>query len=180
MHRDKYGFIWIGTQFGLNLYNGYEVKVFNIDPKNPRLFQSFDRDTMNPSRGMCYDNSNNIFMDRSGNFWVGSSSLDMGAALSKFDKKTGTFIHFLNDPSDPESFNDEVVCSMVEDRDGTLWAATWGGGLLEIIDSEHGKFKQYRHDENDQYSLLDDNLNTVFEDLKKLSCLFCSCFMYII
>ena len=26
MHQDKYGFIWIGTQFGLNLYDGYQVK----------------------------------------------------------------------------------------------------------------------------------------------------------
>jgi len=247
MHQDKYGLIWIGTQFGLNLYDGYEVKVFNIDLKNPRaiynnniksifeepdgtmwfcttigiskyvratqsfsnyipdtsnvhnwwhnyttkilpdgdnlwvaannslwlfdkntgLFRSFKRDTLNPSKGIYYLICNNLFMDRSGNLWVGSStSSDRRAALSKYDKKTGTFIHFLNDPSDPESFNGKEVKSMIEDRDGTLWVTTWGGGLLEIIDNENGKFKQYRHDKNDQHSLLDDNLNTVFEDSK--------------
>lgn len=33
MHQDKYGFIWMGTVVGLNLYNGYEVTLFNAEPK---------------------------------------------------------------------------------------------------------------------------------------------------
>ena len=247
IHQDKYGFIWIGSQFGLNLYDGYEVKVFNIDPKNPGalynnriiesifeepdgtmwfctaigiskydratqtfsnyipdtsnvyndcnhtqkilpdgdqlwvdvwdglllfdkntgLFQSFERDTLNPSRGIYFKMSDYIFMDRSGNLWVGSWSKDsVRVALSKYDKKTGSFIHFPNDPKDPESFNGIWFYSMIEDMNGTLWIATRGGGLLEIIDKDKGKFKHYLHDENDQYSLLDNDLSTVFEDSK--------------
>nr|NQU93316.1 hypothetical protein [Bacteroidota bacterium] len=36
IHQDKYGFIWIGTQFGLNLYDGYEFNIFNSDSENPK------------------------------------------------------------------------------------------------------------------------------------------------
>ena len=36
IHQDKYGFIWIGSQFGLNLYDGNEVKVFTSDANNPQ------------------------------------------------------------------------------------------------------------------------------------------------
>lgn len=243
MHQDKYGFIWIGSTFGLNLYDGYQIKVFNNDPQNPRsiynnyiksiyeepdgtmwfgteigiskynratqsfvnyipdtsgaykrcnrilkilpcgdklwvsvmdglflfdkntgLFQSFKRDTLNPYRGIYFNITNYIFIDQSDNLWVGSSSLDGQAALSKYDKKTGIFIHFLNNPDDPESFNGKEVRSMIEDKNGTIWVATFGGGLLEIIDKEQGKFKQYCYDKNDQYSLLNNNLYTVFED----------------
>jgi len=243
MHQDKYGFIWIGSHFGLSLYDGYETEVFNMDLQNPHsiynnnitsiyeepdgtmwfgtrvgiskydratqsftnyipdtsnvfkrcnstlkilpygdqlwvsvwdglflfdkntgLFQSFERDTLNPSRGIYSNMSDYIFIDRSENLWVGSSSKDGRVALSKYDKKTGAFIHFLNDSSDPESFNGREVRSMIEDQDGTLWVATYGGGLIEIMDTEQGKFKQYRYDANDQHSLLDNHLYTVFED----------------
>ncbi len=243
MHQDKYGFIWIGSVYGLNLYDGYETKVFNIDLQNPRslynnrikiiyeepdgtmwfgtdigisrydratqsfsnyipdtlniynrcnitlnilpygdqlwvsvsdglflfdkntgLFHSYKRDTINPSGGIYFNRTDYIFVDKSENLWVGSSSPDGKSALSKYDKKTGAFVHFPNDPSDPESFNGKKVSSMIEDKNGILWVATFGGGLLEIIDNEHGKFKQYRYDKNDPHSLLNDNLYTVFED----------------
>ena len=246
IHQDKYGFIWIGTQFGLNLYDGYEVKVFNVDPKNPQAlfnsyissifeetdgtmwfctylgiskynrtnhtftnyipdtlelqndrnftqkivqdgdylwvdvrgnvlfrfnkktgkFRSFARDTLNASKGIYGTNSNYIFIDGSGVLWVGSSVVGGNFVLNRFNKETETFTHFLNDSSDPESFNGKWVSSMIEDRDGILWIATDGGGLLEIIDKENGKFKHYLHDQNDQHSLLDNNLSTVLEDSK--------------
>ena len=246
MHQDKYGFIWIGSQFGLNLYDGYNVKVFNIDPSNPSaiynnriisifeepdgtmwfctaigiskynratqtftnyipdtanvykdcnytqkilpdgdqlwvdvweglllfdkntgLFQSLKEDTINPSQGVYSNMAYYTFMDRSGNLWVSSWDANKKLeTLSKYDKSTGKFIHFLNNPADPESFNGKAIVSMIEDRDGILWIATRGGGLLEIIDKDKGKFKHYLHDENDQYSLLDNDLSTVFEDSK--------------
>ncbi|MEJ2595677.1 MAG: two-component regulator propeller domain-containing protein, partial [bacterium] len=246
IHQDKYGFIWIGTQLGLNLYDGYEVNVFNADPKNPRAlindwiykileepdgtmwfctqlgiskynranqtftnyipevfdnysdlpssgnalmmiqdghyfwirneqdllrfdkktetFLSFGKDTVNPEKGVFGSNLTGGFMDRAGVFWVCSGEFRDDYALSRFDKETETFVHFRNDPSDPESFVGKPVRSMMEDREGTIWVATLGGGLIEITDKEQGKFKQYAHDENDPNSLLNDDLLGVYED----------------
>ena len=35
IYQDNNGFIWIGTQNGLNLYDGYEFKIFSSDIENP-------------------------------------------------------------------------------------------------------------------------------------------------
>ena len=34
IYQDKYGFIWIGTKRGLNLYDGYQVKSFMSSPND--------------------------------------------------------------------------------------------------------------------------------------------------
>ncbi len=243
MHQDKYGFIWIGTQLGLNLYDGYEVKVFHADPKNSKSiyndyifsiyeepdgtmwfctvrgiskynranqtftnyipdtldlyntrngiskivqdgdylwgnaesdlfrfnketgeFKSFAKDSLNPSKGIYGTNSNYIFIDRSGVLWVSSYDAGGDFVLSRFNKETGTFSHYQNDPSNPESFPGKRVASMIEDKDGTIWFATWYGGLHEIVDKETGKFRHYVYDENDRHSVLDNDLFKVFED----------------
>src|SRR6266699_523651 len=33
--QDDHGFIWFGTQYGLNRYDGYKFKVFVHDPQKP-------------------------------------------------------------------------------------------------------------------------------------------------
>jgi len=244
MHQDKYGFIWIGTQYGLNLYDGNKVEIFSADQKNPNAlyedaiisifedidgtmwfctyvgiskynrasqtftnyipdtinisnrnnicekivaddnylwidaddnlyrfnketghFVSFGKDESNPSNGMKYSHSINIFLDRSGTLWVCSGAENKeDFAISRFNKKTETFIHFQKDPSDPGSFIDKPFASMIEGKDGRIWIATWGGGLLELIDKKNGKFKQHTHADSKPYSILDNKLLVVYED----------------
>jgi len=36
--QDNQGFMWFGTQYGLNRYDGYNFKVFAHDPGNPNSF----------------------------------------------------------------------------------------------------------------------------------------------
>ena len=34
--QDQSGFIWVGTEDGLNKYDGYQFTVFKNDPENPK------------------------------------------------------------------------------------------------------------------------------------------------
>src|ERR1035438_9614019 len=34
--QDRRGFVWFGTQDGLNRYDGNKIKVYSTDPDNPR------------------------------------------------------------------------------------------------------------------------------------------------
>jgi ligand-binding sensor domain-containing protein len=55
--QDKVGFIWFGTQYGLNRYDGYKSKIFKHEPDRP------------DSLSCVYVRS--LFVDRGGILWVG-------------------------------------------------------------------------------------------------------------
>lgn len=71
--RDKYGYLWLGTQNGLNRFNGYEVKIF----------QHNDNDSFSlPDHNVPY-----VFCDSMGELWVSQIK-----GLHKFEYPTGKFI----------------------------------------------------------------------------------------
>ena len=83
--QDRNGFMWFGTQSGLNRYDGYSFKVFNHQNENPD--------------GLANDAIKTLFEDESGYIWVGTT----GGGLDRFDPRTETFAHFAHDPNDESS-----------------------------------------------------------------------------
>lgn len=71
--QDSHDFIWIGTQDGLNRYDGYHFKAFKNDPFNPKSISSNDV--------KC------IYEDKSGIMYFGSN----GGGLSIYNKYLETF-----------------------------------------------------------------------------------------
>src|ERR1035437_8513813 len=55
--RDSYGFLWIGTEFGLNRYDGYSFKTFLAQPNRPNTM------TSNYIVGLQEDGLKNIWID---------------------------------------------------------------------------------------------------------------------
>jgi ligand-binding sensor domain-containing protein len=55
--QDDQGFIWFGSQYGLNRYDGYKFKVFKHEPGQT-----------NSLSGMLISS---LFKDRSGSLWIG-------------------------------------------------------------------------------------------------------------
>jgi ligand-binding sensor domain-containing protein len=87
-----------------------------------------------------------IYGDRQGILWFGTPE-----ALNRIDGKTGQFTLYRN--GGPETATD--VTTIREDNSGVLWAGTYGHGLLRF-DRRTGKFKTYRHNPADPYSLSND------------------------
>ena len=78
IHQDKYGFIWIGSQIGLNLYDGYEFKIF----------KSNTQDT-----GAIYnDHIYNIYEENDGTIWFCTDG-----GISKYNRANQTFINYVLD-----------------------------------------------------------------------------------
>lgn len=100
--QDDTGFLWFGTQFGLNRYDGVRVKEFFHDPADPH------------SIGCSY--VQHLFKDRDGRLWV-----SCGQSFDRFNPETEDFSHFYL-PGEAKSNN--PVVSLLEDRDGMLWLAT--------------------------------------------------------
>lgn len=140
--QDKVGFLWLGTQYGLNRYDGYKSKVFKHEPGHPE------------SLSCVYVRS--LLVDHAGTLWVGCERF-----LDRFDPATETFKHYpiYTDASDRLSIPIDSIC---EDHTGTLWLAT-GKGLYRF-DPMSGRTMRYLHDANDRTSLAADRVNMAAED----------------
>jgi PAS domain S-box-containing protein len=187
--QDRQGFMWFGTQEGLNRYDGYEFTVFVHQTSDPSSLAS--------------DLIKGIHEDRRGVLWVATDG-----GLERFDESRGAFTHFRHDPANPNSLSHDRVRVIVEGRDGELWLGTDGGGLdrfdpatgtfahyravagglshdnirglsqdaqgrlwiategggLNLFDPDSGQFTTYRHDPADPASLSDDRVRTVYVD----------------
>jgi signal transduction histidine kinase/ligand-binding sensor domain-containing protein len=96
--QDNLGFMWFGTEYGLNRFDGYTFKVFAHEPNNPNSLSGV--------------NILFLFKDRNSELWMGTEQ-----SLDRFDPKTETFIHY------PIAF----VKYISQDRRGILWLATARG-----------------------------------------------------
>lgn len=73
--QDRNGFIWIGTQDGLNRFDGYDIKVFRHDKNRP---DSLGRDFVST-----------LAEDDKGHLWIGTR----GRGLDDYNPLTETFRH---------------------------------------------------------------------------------------
>lgn len=140
--QDDRGFIWFGTQYGLNRYDGYTFKVLkHVSGRSDSL-------------GCVYIYS--LFKDRDGTLWVGCEQF-----LDRFDPATETFTHFRLDVEEPLAIPAPVV-NIGQDRDGILWLATGRG--LKRLDPETGNVRSYRHDPDDPQTLASDDVKSAGVD----------------
>jgi len=142
--QDKEGFMWIGTQDGLNKYDGYTFKYFKHDPKDE--FSIPD----NYIQALCED--------KSGNIWVGT----YGGGLSCFNKISQKFISFRNDTSNNNSLSNNAITSLACDNKNNLWIGTQDG--LNYYDVKSQKFTRLKFSTGDIRSLSSNKISYVFID----------------
>ena len=83
---DRQGFLWIGTQDGLNLWDGYEVQVFKREESNPNsLAENFVV---------------GLWEDSEGFIWIFHST---GRAITILDPMKRSFRRLVHDPQDETS-----------------------------------------------------------------------------
>ncbi len=157
MYEDSNGNLWIGTVGGgLNKFD--------------RINKKFIRYTNNPSdpTSLSQNDISGISEDNFGNIWVST----LGGGLNKFnyrdDQRSVKFIHYKNNPNDPHSLNNNNIATLFIDNNNIMWVGTWGGGLNKTVlrssSNSSLSFISYKHSNEDQYSLNDDNISCIYED----------------
>ena len=101
-----------------------------------------------------------FYEDRFGVFWIFHVS---PYPLAVFDRKTNSLTHYSFTMRDQIGTAVTRVTAMLEDRNGALWIATHGSGLLKF-DRDHSRFIRYRNDPGDPESLPQDSVDTLFID----------------
>ncbi len=143
IYQDSLGFIWIATEDGLNLYDGYKFTIFRNIPTD--------------STSISNNNIDNLVEDKHGNFWISTQD-----GLNYYNRKLNKFIRYKHDPSDPGSISNSDVGYVYVDSQGNVWAGTQGG--LNLFNRYTGKFKHFLHDPNDKSSIPDVAIETILED----------------
>jgi len=142
--QDSKGYMWFGTQNGLNVFNGYELKVFtNIEGNDNSL-------------------SNNVvhalYEDTDGNLWIGTE----GGGLNQFHRETETFVHHLPENT-PRIVSHPIIRTIYEDQNNVLWIGSYGGGI-DTFDRKSGRVTHYVHSESNKQSLSCNHINVIYGD----------------
>jgi len=130
--QDHKGFLWFGTHYGLNRYDGVRFKVYRNDPAD--------------SNSLSDNYINALLADSRGYLWVGTSRLD------RYDPVKNVFCHIAALP---------INC-LLEDKRGNIWVGTSRGldfiqaGQLKISRVYVFPGSQYGDGENSIHALYED------------------------
>ncbi len=142
-YQDSQGFIWVGTEDGLNKYDGYSFDIFKFDPT--------DTTTVSNNIIRC------IFEDKKNNLWIGTDN-----GLNKLIRKNGSFQRYQNIPGNTSTISNNLISSITEDNKGIVWIGTGNG--LNSYDSNTGKFSVYRSDSNNPNTLSSNIISSLYFD----------------
>lgn len=106
--QDSQGFIWIGTEDGLNLYDGYSFKTYKHSAAD--------------SNSISNNNIRTIIEDKNGKIWIGTNY-----GLNVFDRSSQTFKKYFFKQDHRNSISNDRISKFCFDRDDQLWIATDNG-----------------------------------------------------
>ena len=189
--QDQQGFLWFATEDGLNKYDGYEFKVYKVDPTDTNAL---------PGSYISY-----LYNDRANNLWVvaGTHLCRYNPDTDAFDRFARLFPHadslsnreirriiedrngnywistnkglycyqpqpheltvYLHNPGDVKSISSNNISVLYEDHAGMLWIGTYGGGI-NCYNHKTDSFFRYRHDPNTRFGLSGDHIESLQED----------------
>jgi ligand-binding sensor domain-containing protein len=140
--KDSRGFLWVGTEDGLNRYDGSAIVVY--------------RARLGDVRSLASSGVRALFEDGQKRLWVGA-----GGTLHLYDRRLDRFQRY---PLEGGLVGAEglEVRAIRGDRRGQLWVATRRG--LFRVDPSTGASTCFRHDPRDDASLSDDRIASLLLD----------------
>lgn len=115
--RDQRGFMWIGTNDGLNRYDGHDFTVFQHRPGD--------------SSSISGNIINDLLEDDQGVLWIATAD----GGLCRYDyrqRPSRQFSQYRHQEGNRQSIPVNTLNKLVLDRQGYLWIGSGGAGLLRF------------------------------------------------
>lgn len=154
---DRNGFLWVGTQDGLNRFDGYQFTHFRREVENSNslpgnyisslaedkngniligtingaaLYNPFtNRITRIPNKTFQIGSVSSFIQSKEGSFWIGSY-------YSGVYKITDNKIEHFTKGTHPTSISDNYTTALCQDSLGNIWIGTFGFGLTKYNTSK--------------------------------------------
>lgn len=141
--QDKQGFMWIGTEDGLNRYDGLKVKVYRRD------FSDASTISDNWIRAILLDSDNDL--------WFCTHN-----GLSRYVPMYDNFVQYHHNPNNINSLSSNYLLSMCE-YNGELWIGTGDQGISRYNKQTH-TFTQYQFNPEKENGLPDNEIKVLYVD----------------
>ncbi|MEM6800448.1 MAG: two-component regulator propeller domain-containing protein, partial [Bacteroidota bacterium] len=116
--QDRTGFMWFGTNDGLNLYNGYEFRVFKPNEED--------------STAIITNIIQTLEEDAAGRIWIGTPGEGLSCYLPRYDR----FVNLKNWKREEALFPSDFVLSLFVDSKKRLWVGSSKGlRVFQISDA---------------------------------------------
>ena len=147
--QDSRGFIWMGTQDGLNRYDGSQIISYKSDPDDPLSLSD--------------PNIWSIAEDANGDLWIGTE----GGGFNRFNRQLENFTPYRYDPAQTGSLKYYDINILDIDQHGDVWLGTNGDGLLRFH-PETEVITAFTHDDDDPTSLPSNQIQSLLIDSRGL------------
>ncbi|MBA4849211.1 two-component regulator propeller domain-containing protein [Emticicia sp. BO119] len=145
--QDKEGYMWFGTQNGLNRYDGSVMKHFYNNP--------FEKNTLSN------DDVTFLYEDSEQKLWIGTKN-----GLNSFNKISKDFERHADLFGKNKPDYTYIITGIVEDQKKTLWVSTYDGLWRLIPKGKTYKAIHYEYDSTNRKSLGGYGVGYVIKDKK--------------
>ncbi len=152
---DRVGNLWFGnSQGGINKYD--------------RLSNRFLCFTREPAKQNTLSDSKvrSLYFEDENTLWIGTAA----KGLNRLNLKTHEYQYFMHENNNPNSLAGITVTAILKDRQGYIWVGTQTGlsrmKLTYVKGKAKAQIKNYFHNFKDHNSLIDNFVQSIYQDTK--------------